>query len=119
MSTVPCKNSHGVSYLIVVLISQRGQVGGTIVSYVSYMLHLTLVALADPFYLLNAIVLDSVYLLRVILPQSFELLALVLFDIVEHLVDLLGSRRHAHASAAQAPLDASTLHEEVSQQLHR
>lgn len=67
-STVPHKNSHGVSYLIVILISQRGQVGGTIVSYVSYMPHLTLVAVANPFHLLNAIVFNSVYLLRVVLP---------------------------------------------------
>lgn len=80
---------------------------GTVVPYVSYMLHLTLVAVSDPFHLLNAIVLNSVYLLCVIFPQSFELLALILLDVVKHLVDLLGSWRHAHASAAQATLDAS------------
>lgn len=107
MSTVPRKNSHGVLYLIVVLISQRSQVTGTIVPYVSYMLHLTLVTVADPFHLLNAIVLNSVYLLRVVLSQSFELLTLVLLDVVEHLVDLLSPRRHTNASAAQAPLDTS------------
>jgi len=71
------------------------------------MLHLTLIAVADPFHLLNAIVLNSMHLLCVVLSQSFELLALILLDIVEHLVDLLGPWSHAHASAAHAPLDAS------------
>lgn len=95
------------SYLIVVLISQRSQMAGTVVPYVSYMPHLTLVAVANPFHLLNAIVLNSVHLLRVVLSQSFELLTLVLLDVVEHLIDLLSSRRHTYASAAHAPLDAS------------
>lgn len=94
-------------YLIVVLVSQRGQMSGTVVSYVPYVPHLTLVALANPFHLLDAIVLDSVHLLRVILPQSLELLALILLDVVEHLVDLLRPRRYSYASTAQAPLDAS------------
>lgn len=80
---------------------------GTVVPYVPYVPHLTLVAFAYPFHLLNAIVLDPVHLLRVILPQSLELLALVLLDIVKHLVDLLRPWRHSHASAAQTPLDAS------------
>lgn len=71
------------------------------------MLHLTFVAVADPLHLLNAIVFNSVHLLRIVLPQSFELLALVLLNVVEHLVDLLSSRRHPYTSTAQAPLDAS------------
>lgn len=94
-------------YLIVILVSQRGQMTGTVVSYVPYVPHLTLVALANPFHLLDAIVLDSMHLLRVILPQSLELLALILLDVVEHLVDLLRPRRYSYASTAQAPLDAS------------
>lgn len=96
-----------IHYLIVILVSQCGQMTGTVVPYVPYVPHLPLVAVANPLDLLGAIVLDSMHLLRVVLPQSFELLALVLLDVVEHLVDLLRSRRHPHASTAQTPLDAS------------
>lgn len=71
------------------------------------MLHLTLVTVTNPLHLLDAVVLNSVHLLRVVLPQSFELLALVLFDVIEHLINLLRSWRHSHASATQAPFDAT------------
>lgn len=64
--------------------------------------HLTFVAIANPFYLLGTILLYSVHLLGVILAQSLELLTLVLLDIVQHLVDLLGSRSGTDVPAAHA-----------------
>lgn len=71
------------------------------------MLHLTFVTVADPFHLLSAIIFNSVHLLCIVFPQSFKLLALVLLNVVEHLVDLLGSRRCPYTSTAQAPFDTS------------
>lgn len=100
-------NLYRISYLIIILISQRGQVTGTIIPYIPYMLHLTFVAVANPFHLLSAVVFNSVHLLGIVFPQFFKLLALVLLNVVKHLVDLLSSRRHSYTSTTQAPFAAS------------
>ena len=90
-------------YLIAVLIAQGGQMVGTVVADVTYVLHLALVTVSDPLDLLGAILLDAVHLLRVILAQTLQLLTLVILDVVEHLVDLLGAWSDAHVPTAQTP----------------
>lgn len=71
-----------------------------VLSDVTDVSHLSLVAVAYPLDLLRAVVLNPVYLLCIILTQTLELLALVLLDVVQHLIDLLGSRCNPNASAA-------------------
>lgn len=70
-------------------------------------LHLALVAVANPLDLLGAVVLDPPHLEGVVLAQPLELLTLVLLDVVQHLVDLLRSWLRREAVAAEALLVAS------------
>lgn len=80
---------------------------GAVIPNISYVSHLTFIAVANPFNLLGTIVFNPVYLLSIVLSQSFELLTLVLLYIVQHLIDLFRSRCYAYASTAQAPLNTS------------
>lgn len=71
-----------------------------IIPDVSDVSHLSLITVAYPFDLFGAVVLDAVYLLSIIFPKTFELLALVAFNVVQHLIDLLGTWRDPNPSAA-------------------
>ena len=91
------------TYLIVVLVANRGEMLRTCTSHTPNVFHLAEIALVDSVHLLHAVVSDALHLAIVVLAQPLQLLALVLLHRLEQVPQLLGSRRQL-LPAAVAPL---------------
>jgi len=103
--------------LVVVLVSDRGQLLSAVVSDSSQIFHLTGIALLDAFHLLVAVLTNAMNLPVVVITQLVQLSTLVLFDGFQQVANLLGPRGESFPAAVAAFPPSVPVHDE-SENLH-